>query len=124
MRCTADAVRRPVRRLRDSSVHRAIFQDRAGTMWVATNNEGMLEYRGDTVRAYTTADGLAHNAVRAFAEDREGALWIGTPRRRDHAAEERRLFDADDEGRSGEQQHSVSSSPTVRARSGLGRAQG
>jgi PAS domain S-box-containing protein len=78
VRCTADSCDAQFVRLRETSVHRAIFQDRAGTMWVATNNEGLLEYRGDTVKVYTTADGLAHNAVRAFAEDREGAIWIGT----------------------------------------------
>jgi PAS domain S-box-containing protein len=78
VRCTAAACDAPFVRLRDSSVHRAIFQDRAGTMWIATSNEGLLAYRGETVTAYTTADGLAHNAVRAFAEARDGTLWIGT----------------------------------------------
>ena len=65
-------------RLRPTGVYRTVYQDREGTVWVGTNNEGLLAYRGATLTTYTTAEGLAHDAVRAVVEDREGVLWIGT----------------------------------------------
>jgi PAS domain S-box-containing protein len=76
-RCDATRCDSRFTRLRAGGVYRTIYQDRAGTMWVGTHNEGLLAYRGDTVTAYTTADGLGHNAVRGLVEDRDGTLWVG-----------------------------------------------
>jgi ligand-binding sensor domain-containing protein/two-component sensor histidine kinase len=58
---------------------RTVYEDRAGTVWVGTDN-GMARVRGGGVqdRYYTTNQGLPHGDVRAFFEDRRGQLWIGT----------------------------------------------
>ena len=53
----------------------AIFQDRAGQLWLGTQG-GLL--RLDDLKLFTTRDGLSADDVRAIAEDREGNLWVGT----------------------------------------------
>jgi len=53
----------------------AIFQDRAGRVWLGT--QGGL-FRVDDLKLFTTQDGLSANDVRAIAEDRDGNLWVGT----------------------------------------------
>ncbi len=69
--------------IRDPSVTshldiRLVYEDRDGTIWVATNLEGLFAYRQNRFTGYTTKDGLASNAVRAIQQDRDGALWIGS----------------------------------------------
>jgi signal transduction histidine kinase/DNA-binding NarL/FixJ family response regulator len=46
-------------------------------MWFGTI-EGVSCFDGETFVNYTTADGLAHDAVWAIAQDRSGTLWLGT----------------------------------------------
>ena len=58
----------------DSKVS-AIFQDRAGRLWLGTEH-GLLRF--DDLRLFTTRDGLSADDVRAIAEDPAGNLWIGT----------------------------------------------
>jgi ligand-binding sensor domain-containing protein len=58
--------------------NRVVVADRAGTIWVGTNADGLLAYKDQRFVKYTTANGLSSNAVRAIEEDRDGALWIGT----------------------------------------------
>jgi ligand-binding sensor domain-containing protein/signal transduction histidine kinase len=53
----------------------AIFQDRAGRLWLGTQ-DGLLRF--DDMKRFTTRDGLSANDVRALAEDRDGNLWVGT----------------------------------------------
>ena len=61
------------------SVLLALVTDRAGTVWVGTNNGGVAALDdGRVAAAYTTADGLAHNAVRVIHQTADGAMWFGT----------------------------------------------
>lgn len=46
-------------------------------VWVA-KSDGLLRIQGDSVRTFTTRDGLPDNAVSALHEDSDGSLWIGT----------------------------------------------
>ena len=50
-----------------------------GHVWVATQN-GLYDYdsKTDSVRRYTTADGLPSNYVQTLTLDREGHLWAAT----------------------------------------------
>lgn len=64
--------------LRDSVIL-AMFADPRGILWVGTNAGGLAQVQEGRVRKiYTTADGLAHNSVRAITQARDGTLWIGT----------------------------------------------
>jgi ligand-binding sensor domain-containing protein/signal transduction histidine kinase len=55
----------------------AMFQDRAGQLWLGTE-QGLLRVSQDALRRFTTHDGISANDIRAIAEDREGNLWVGT----------------------------------------------
>ena len=57
---------------------RSMFTDRDGAVWIGANLEGVVRYQGDRFTAYTTREGLLHDAVRAIVQDREGNVWIGT----------------------------------------------
>ncbi|MEW6156158.1 MAG: two-component regulator propeller domain-containing protein [Verrucomicrobiota bacterium] len=50
-----------------------------GSVWVGTE-EGLIRVGQDGTTVWTEALGLAHNSVRALAEDRQGRIWIGTLR--------------------------------------------
>jgi diguanylate cyclase (GGDEF)-like protein len=55
----------------------ALLQDATGYLWFGSY-AGLSRYDGHGVRTYTTADGLAANAVTELAEDRQGRLWAAT----------------------------------------------
>jgi ligand-binding sensor domain-containing protein/signal transduction histidine kinase len=56
---------------------RAIHQDRNQRLWLGTSH-GLVRMDGLRWKKFTTADGLAADAVQALADDAEGNLWIGT----------------------------------------------
>jgi transcriptional regulator with PAS, ATPase and Fis domain/ligand-binding sensor domain-containing protein len=51
--------------------------DPQGVLWVGTN-QGLSRYDGKTWTRLSTAEGLAHNDVRAIVDDGSGGIWIGT----------------------------------------------
>ena len=55
----------------------ALFEDRAGTVWLGCTH-GLLRYDGGRFTRYTSQDGLSCDTVCALAEDRSGTLYIGT----------------------------------------------
>ncbi|HKY21413.1 MAG TPA: two-component regulator propeller domain-containing protein [Vicinamibacterales bacterium] len=57
---------------------RVLYHDRDGTMWIASNRDGLLAYRDGRITTYTTKDGLHNDLVRAIQQDRDGSLWLGT----------------------------------------------
>ena len=61
---------------------RAVFRDRAGTLWLATRGHGLLEVDESRFaigkRALGKAAGLPTEHARAVAEDASGRLWVGT----------------------------------------------
>lgn len=64
------------------AVH-AIYEDREGKLWLGAESSpsftgGLFLYKDDTFVPYRTTEGLVYNDVRFIAEDRNGALWIGT----------------------------------------------
>ena len=56
----------------------AVFEDRAGSLWVGTYNSGMKRIKNGNVTSYDSYNGLSANTVHTILEDREGSLWIGT----------------------------------------------
>ncbi len=61
----------------DTMTPRAIFEDRAGAIWLGCDR-GLLRYDAGRFTRYTRPDGLAHDEVRALAQDRSGTIYIGT----------------------------------------------
>jgi len=63
--------------LPDASVT-AIFQDRDGNLWLATNGGGVTRYDGEEFTTFTTSDGLGGYVVSSIAQGRDGTMWFGT----------------------------------------------
>ena len=60
-----------------------MFEDHAGTLWAGTVGQGLCRVTtGASPRAemYTAEAGLISNEVTSLCEDREGNLWIATPK--------------------------------------------
>jgi ligand-binding sensor domain-containing protein/signal transduction histidine kinase len=57
---------------------KALFEDRAGNLWIGTQGGGVSVFRAGRFAAYTTQNGLPDNRVWAFAETAADELWIGT----------------------------------------------
>jgi ligand-binding sensor domain-containing protein/signal transduction histidine kinase len=55
----------------------ALYEDRAGRLWVGTK-EGLYQIQAGQVRRFTPADGLPSGNVRGILQDRQGDLWLGT----------------------------------------------
>ncbi len=55
----------------------AVFQDRQGAMWFATEG-GLTRRHQEQWKSFTTSDGLSANNTRVITEDVAGNIWIGT----------------------------------------------
>ena len=51
---------------------------RDNTLWIGTEGGGLIRYRDDSFRAYSSADGLTNSFVRTVHQDHMGQIWIGT----------------------------------------------
>ncbi len=56
---------------------RALTFDHEGTVWVATDTQGLHALKPSRVMALTEADGLVEGNVFALHQDRRGTIWIG-----------------------------------------------
>ncbi len=56
----------------------ALFCDSSGRLWVGTNDGGVARYEDGEFTFFTTALGLADNGIRAFAEETDGSVYVGT----------------------------------------------
>ncbi len=63
-----------------STIIRAVTQARDGALWVGTRQDGITRLGVDSVRTYTTEDGLASNHFvwKAVVPSREDGLWAGS----------------------------------------------
>ncbi|MBR5650030.1 hybrid sensor histidine kinase/response regulator [Pseudobutyrivibrio sp.] len=57
---------------------KTLFEDSHGRIWVGTNDNGVAVIDGADVIRYTYMDGLLSSSIRAFAEDRQGTIYIAT----------------------------------------------
>lgn len=55
-----------------------IVEDRNGTMWFATDGNGIFQYRNGEFVHLTARNELTDNHVADILEDRQGNIWIGT----------------------------------------------
>ncbi len=56
-----------------------MLQDRAGFLWVGTQ-DGLYRYDGNHFNAFTTRDGLPGTRIEALHESEDGTLWVSTDR--------------------------------------------
>jgi signal transduction histidine kinase/ligand-binding sensor domain-containing protein len=57
-----------------------LHEDRAGDLWIGTDDGGVIRCRDGEFRAFSAEQGLTESEVSAICEDREGKLWVGTRR--------------------------------------------
>jgi ligand-binding sensor domain-containing protein/signal transduction histidine kinase len=58
----------------------SLFIDKANSLWIGTIDDGLYRLQGGRLDHFRSEDGLSSNAVSGFFEDREGDLWILTPK--------------------------------------------
>ena len=54
-----------------------VFQDRAGFLWVGTQN-GLYRYDGNRFAGFGKTDGLPDAHIESLHESIDGTLWVGT----------------------------------------------
>lgn len=58
---------------------RSVFQDSDGTIWIGSNDDGLIGLGKDgNVEKYTVETGLSNNSVRSICEDNAKTIWVGT----------------------------------------------
>jgi ligand-binding sensor domain-containing protein/signal transduction histidine kinase len=57
----------------------AIHEDRDGSLWFGTRNNGLFRFRNGRVAHYSASDGLAGNAIYQIVEDGAGHMWMSGP---------------------------------------------
>ena len=55
-----------------------IIEDKNGTMWFATDGNGIFKYNNGKFTHLTTKNGLVDNNTADILEDSQGNIWIGT----------------------------------------------
>ena len=55
-----------------------IIEDKNGTMWFATDGNGIFKYNNGNFTHLTTENGLVDNNTADIVEDRQGNIWMGT----------------------------------------------
>jgi signal transduction histidine kinase/ligand-binding sensor domain-containing protein len=59
-------------------VVRNVFRDSQQRLWIGTDGQGVARIDRGSVERFTMKQGLVNDFARAFCEDRDGGLWIGT----------------------------------------------
>jgi ligand-binding sensor domain-containing protein/signal transduction histidine kinase len=57
---------------------RSLFEDSQGTLWVNSENNGLVRYKDGKFFTFTAREGLPHNAVTLVREKAAGSLYIET----------------------------------------------
>jgi ligand-binding sensor domain-containing protein len=70
-------VENPVHMLSDKLVFK-IVEDKNGTIWFATDGNGIFKYNNGKFTHLTTKNGLVDNSTADILEDSQGNIWIGT----------------------------------------------
>lgn len=57
---------------------RAFCLDSEGSLWIGSNNQGLVRYRRQRYDYFDMSQGLPNNSVRRLLHDSKGRIWVGT----------------------------------------------
>lgn len=55
-----------------------MHQDKKGTIWMATRDNGICRYNGKTVERFSAKDGVEDDGATCIYEDKKGYIWFGS----------------------------------------------
>jgi ligand-binding sensor domain-containing protein/serine phosphatase RsbU (regulator of sigma subunit) len=55
----------------------SLAEDKNGELWGATNGDGVFHFSKDSLKYYSTGNGLLSNYCYSLSTDREGNIWVG-----------------------------------------------
>ncbi len=55
-----------------------LFASRDNSLWIGTDQNGLLRYKDGRFTQWTPKDGLPHSSVRSICEDATGTIWAAT----------------------------------------------
>ncbi|HKQ06926.1 MAG TPA: two-component regulator propeller domain-containing protein [Blastocatellia bacterium] len=67
----------PAENLSPSDI-KSVYEDRVGSLWVATADGSLRQFKGGQWTAYPVSDPQSQGFVQTICEDRQGNLWVGT----------------------------------------------
>lgn len=67
----------PAEHLSASDV-KSVYEDRAGSLWVATSDGRLRQFKDGRWAAYLIGDPQSQGLVQTLREDRQGNIWVGT----------------------------------------------
>lgn len=56
----------------------ALLRDRDGTVWIGTQDQGLIRVKNERVERFGRVNGLSSDFVISLFEDHEGNVWVGT----------------------------------------------
>jgi hypothetical protein len=56
----------------------SFFEDREGSIWLATDGQGLYRIRKQAISVFSKEDGLPDRNIYPIYQDRTGSIWIGT----------------------------------------------
>ena len=57
----------------------SMMRDRAGTLWIGSDNSGLIAIGPNRTRAYKSSPSLPEPRIVSVLEDTEGSMWLGMP---------------------------------------------
>jgi ligand-binding sensor domain-containing protein/signal transduction histidine kinase len=59
---------------------RALLEAEDGTIWIATEGDGLVRWKNGAERTYTSREGIVDDVLFSVIDDNHGALWVNSAR--------------------------------------------
>ncbi|MFY0675519.1 MAG: hypothetical protein JXQ87_19140 [Bacteroidia bacterium] len=53
-----------------------LYKDSKSTLWIGTQNEGLIAFNGEYFQIFSIAEGFVNGGITGITEDRSGNIWI------------------------------------------------